>query len=348
MEERILVTGASGYLASWVVEHLLREGLKVHGTVRNLHDRVKLAHLRKLAADYPHQLTLFDADLLVPKSFDAAMEGCTLVIHTASPYLIEEVKVPDEQLLRPALEGTQNVLGSVERTLSVRRVVLTSSVVALYNNAREVNETGSSLVKPDDINHSSSLASNPYAYAKTQAEQWAWQQQKKQHRWSLITIHPGAIFGPSLSRRVDSTSINMMRQFINGSFRRGVPRLWLGLVDVRNAAEAHMRAALNGEDQARYIVVSESLRLLDMARLIDAERFNITDKLPNSEAPKWLLWFIAPLVGMRRNYISNNVNFPLDFDSEASRENLKLEYFKPEKTLNDHVAQLFSDKLANC
>ncbi|WP_250458434.1 NAD-dependent epimerase/dehydratase family protein [Microbulbifer litoralis] len=348
MSERVLVTGASGYLASWVVEYLLREGLEVHGTVRNLHDRDKIEHLLELAAEYPQKLKLFEADLLVPKSFDPAMEGCSLVIHTASPYLFEEAKFPEEQLLRPALEGTQNVIDSVERTPSVRRVVLTSSVVALYDNAREVNEAGASLVKPDDINRSSSLASNPYAYAKTQAEQWAWQQQEKQQRWSLVTIHPGAIFGPSLSRRVDSTSINMMRQFINGSFRKGVPRLWLGLVDVRDVAEAHIKAALDGEDQARYIVVSESLRLLDIARLIDAERFNISDKLPTNEAPKWLLWFIAPLIGMRRSYISNNVNFPLEFDDETSRKKLKLEYFEPAKTLNDHVEQLFSDNLANC
>lgn len=345
MGEKVLVTGASGYLASWVVERLLRAGMEVHGTVRNLRDRYRVEHLEKLAADYPQNLQLFEADLLEPKSFDTAMEGCSLVIHTASPYLFEEPRDPEQQLLRPALEGTRNLLGSVEKTPSVRRVVLTSSVVALYDNAREVNESGAARVRTADINRRCTLESNPYAYAKTRAEQWAWQQQEKQQRWSLITIHPGAIFGPSLSRRTDSTSINMMRQFINGSFRRGVPRLWLGLVDVRDVAEAHVGAALRGEDRARYIVVSESLRLLDIARLIDAERFEITDKLPGGEAPKWLLWLIAPLLGMRRRYIADNVNFPLAFDNRSSREQLGLEYFKPAETLNDHVAQLVADGL---
>lgn len=345
MGEKVLVTGASGYLASWVVERLLRAGMEVHGTVRNLRDRHRVEHLEKLAADYPQNLQLFEADLLEPESFDTAMEGCSLVIHTASPYLFEEPRDPEQQLLRPALEGTRNLLGSVEKTPSVRRVVLTSSVVALYDNAREVNESGAALVRTADINRRCTLESNPYAYAKTRAERWAWQQQEKQQRWSLITIHPGAIFGPSLSRRTDSTSINMMRQFINGSFRRGVPRLWLGLVDVRDVAEAHVGAALRGEDRARYIVVSESLRLLDIARLIDAERFEITDKLPCGEAPKWLLWLIAPLLGMRRRYIADNVNFPLAFDNRSSREQLGLEYFKPAETLNDHVAQLVADGL---
>lgn len=340
MKEKVLVTGASGYLASWIIKMLLDEGLDVHATVRSLHDRGKIDHLIELSSCGQGELKLFEADLLQPGSFDSAMEGCTLVIHTASPYLFEKCTDPERELLRPALDGTKNVLGSVERSDSVSRVVLTSSIVALYDSAREVS---AGLVTAQDVNLKSSLRSNPYAYSKAQAESWAWQQRRAQKRWELISIHPGAIFGPSLSRRVDSTSVVMMRQLISGSFRYGVPRLWLGVVDVRDAAKAHVNAALKGEDQMRYIVVSENLRLLDIARLIDTNRFGISGKLPTREAPKCLLWLIAPLIGMRRNFIANNVNYPLRFDSENSRVCLGLNYYNPAKTFNDHVEQLLSD-----
>ncbi|MFD1217698.1 NAD-dependent epimerase/dehydratase family protein [Microbulbifer celer] len=345
MQERVLVTGASGYLASWIVYSLLNRGMEVHGTVRNLHDQEKIDHLLKLGTEYPGKLKLFEADLLKPRSFDRAIVGCDLVIHSASPYLFEQPKSPEEQLLRPAMEGTRNVISSVERTPSVQRVVLTSSIVALYNSAREIHAAKARAVNTENINHSATPENNPYAYAKTRAEALAWELQQQQQRWSLVTIHPGAIFGPSLSRRMDSTSVTMMRQFLNGSFRRGVPRLWLGLVDVRDAAEAHVTAALRGESGSRYIAVAESLRLLDIARLIDTERFNLEQKLPTGEAPKWLLWLIAPLIGMRRRYIADNVNYPLAFDNQSSRNQLNLTYNAPAKTLNDHVAQLLSDKL---
>ena len=133
----VLVTGASGYIGSWIVRYLLEAGRTVHGTVRNPQKETGLEHLHKLSADHPGKLTLFKADLLDTGSFDEAMAGCELVMHTASPFLLQGVTDAAEALVRPALEGTRNVLDSVNRTESVKRVVLTSSVVAIYGDARE-------------------------------------------------------------------------------------------------------------------------------------------------------------------------------------------------------------------
>ena len=71
------------------------------------------------------------ADLQEKGSFDTAVQGCSCVIHTATPVMMD---VPPDQgpvlLIEPAVAGVENVLASVERAPSVRRVVLTSSVGA--------------------------------------------------------------------------------------------------------------------------------------------------------------------------------------------------------------------------
>lgn len=340
-----LVTGAAGYMASWVVARLLSEGQKVHGTVRRLDDTAKVQHLLDLAHNYPGMLALFEADLTVPGSFDKAMAGCSTVIHTASPYFLEKPVDVDRQLIRPALEGTKNVLDSVDRSSGVRRVVLTSSVAALYNDACEVGVDLKHTVQESDVNPNKDISHNPYAYSKTIAERAAWEEYKRQNRWELVTIHPGAIFGPSLSKRVDATSVAMMTQFLKGSFRRGVPKLWLGLVDVREVAEAHVRAALLPGANGRYIVVAESLRMLDIARQMRPTDFGIPDNLPRGEVPKALIWLMAPFVGMQRRYVARNVNFPLHFNNERSVSELGIIYRPTAETLYDHCRQIAGDRL---
>ncbi|TXI81463.1 MAG: NAD-dependent epimerase/dehydratase family protein, partial [Cupriavidus sp.] len=128
----VLVTGASGYIASWIVKYLLEAGHTVHGAVRDPGKKTGLEHLQKLSQEHPGRLKLFKADLLAPRSYDTAMEGCEVVMHTASPFVISGFRDANEALVRPALEGTRNVLESANRIGSVKRVVLTSSVVAIH------------------------------------------------------------------------------------------------------------------------------------------------------------------------------------------------------------------------
>lgn len=133
LDAPVAVTGASGYLASWIVAQLLDEGHRVHATVRRLADAGKVQHLRELAQRHPGRLALFEADLMTQGSFDRAFEGCGAVIHTASPYVLGRPRDFQGELLGPARQGSLNVMGSVNRAPSVRRLVLTASAVSMFS-----------------------------------------------------------------------------------------------------------------------------------------------------------------------------------------------------------------------
>src|SRR5262249_23022306 len=153
-------------------KRLLEAGVVVHGTGRDL-DPKKTAHLTELAKGLPGTLRLFAADLLRGRSFDEAMAGCGGGVHTASPFTIA-AEGPPKGPGDPALLGTRNVLGSVERVASVKRVVLTSSCAAIYGDNADVEAAPNGVLTEEIWNTTSSLTRNPYSYSKTVAEREAW------------------------------------------------------------------------------------------------------------------------------------------------------------------------------
>ena len=147
-------------------------------------------------------------------------------------FLLSGVTDPQEELVRPALEGTRNVLDSVNRADSVRRVVLTSSVVAIYGDARELLDVPGRVFTDDHWNTTSSVDHQPYPYSKTVAEREAWRYQQEQDRWDLVTIHPGLVLGPSLTTASESASLSTMKQFTDGTLLAGAPALTVGVVEM--------------------------------------------------------------------------------------------------------------------
>lgn len=123
-----LVTGGTGFIGLYVVKILLDRGHSVNTTVRSLKNPKKLKALSDLQKVYPGKLSLFEADLLETGSFKQAMAGCEVVYHIASPFLVpQQIKDGMRDCIEPALQGTRNVLHSVNETNTVKRVVLTSS-----------------------------------------------------------------------------------------------------------------------------------------------------------------------------------------------------------------------------
>lgn len=340
----VMVTGATGYLASWIVKRLLDEGVKVHATVRDPSDEVKVGHLSSIAEKSDADLKLFKADLLEPGSFDQAATDCELIIHTASPFSITNVKNPEEELIRPAKEGTVNVLESVNRSSVAKRVVLTSSVVSIYGDNVDINTAPDGIFTENEWNQTSSPDHRPYPFSKTVAEKEAWKIVGEQNQWDLVTVNPGWILGPSLSKRVDSASIKTMIEFADGTYKSGVPRLWNPIVDVRDAAKAHVTAGFTPSASGRHIVVSENASLLDLGKLL---RNNFGDQypFPTKEPPKLLFWLIAPMFGFTRKWTTKNVGYKIQFDNSYSKKDLGMTYLPLKKTVKDHFQQILDDGL---
>ena len=342
--QTVLVTGATGYLASWAIKQLLEQGQTVHATVRDVNVCSKHQHLLDIAENASGTLTLFSADLLTEGSFAEAMVGCDTVIHMASPFVISGIKDPQLQLIKPAEEGTRNVLAQVDKTETVKRVVLTSSVASIYSDSIDLLDTQQGIFTEAHWNTTSSVDHQPYSLSKTLAERLAWKMSEAQSRWDLVVINPGFIMGPSLTNRKDSTSIGFMRGLLKGQYKSGAPDLAFGLVDVRDVANAHIQAAFRSEVSGRHILVAGSPSVLEMASAL-REEFGRKYALPKSGLPKWLVWLVAPLVGLTRKFVKNNLGYPLAFDNSYSQKDLGIEYRSMRETLADHANQLEKDGL---
>ena len=340
----VLVTGASGYVASWIVRQLLEDGRTVRGTVRNPDKPSGLEHLHALAEEHPGRLTLHAADLLDEGSYAEAMNGCELVTHTASPFLIGRVRDPESQLIRPALEGTRNVLGSVNATPSVKRVVLTSSVVAIHGD--NIDMKGRGPFTEADWNTTSRPDHQPYPYSKTVAERAAWEIADAQDRWDMVTIHPGLVLGPALTTASKSGSMTTMKSFIDYSLATGAPDLALGFVDVRDVARAHILAGFTPEARGRYITNAATVTMLDIGRML-RRRFGRSYPFPYTTIPKPLFRLVAPYAGFTREYVDKNVAWPLEFDNSRSTNELGLVYRPAEDTIADHFQQMIDDGLTH-
>jgi nucleoside-diphosphate-sugar epimerase len=341
--ETYLVTGASGYIASWIIKYLLEQGQKVHGTVRKLSDTAKIGHLLAFQEKHPGQLHLFEAELLNKESFRKPMEGCTVILHTASPFFIAKIKDPQRDLITPALQGTSNVLELANEFPAIKRVVLTSSVAAVHSDAADIRNAKGGVFTEADWNTVSDVKYNPYQYSKTIAERKAWEIARNQERWKLVVINPGFVMGPSLTKRVDSTSIDTMRSLLNGKFKTGVPDLYFGIVDVRDVAKAHILAATNEKASGRHLLVGEVAPIAEIARVLK-EKYP-TRPIPSSTLPKFMLYLVGPFMGFSWRFLNLNYGIPFKIDHSWSIKDLGIEYTPLKTTLADHAEQLISDKL---
>jgi nucleoside-diphosphate-sugar epimerase len=340
----VLVTGGTGYVASWIIKMLLAKGISVNTTVRDPSDVQKVKHLKTLAEASAGKLKLFKADLLDFGSFDEPMQGCELVMHTASPFFITGIKNPEEELIRPAKEGTRNVLEAAKKSPAVKRVVLTSSVAAIYGDNVDIRTAPGGVFSEKEWNVTSSAEHQPYPYSKTIAEKEAWAFAKGQDQWDLLTINPGWILGPSVSKRKDSMSVSMMIQFGDGTYKAGVPELWNGIADVRDVAAAHIKAGFTPEASGRYIIVSGVVKLLYLADIL-RKYFGDAYPFPRRQAPKFMFWLIAPMYGFTRKYASRNVGYQIKFDQSRSKADLGISYIPIEQTVKEHFQQILDDGL---
>lgn len=339
----VMVTGATGYVAGWLVKRLLEDGMTVHACVRNPDDSDKLQYLDAVAAEAPGTIRYFRADLLDKGSYDEAMQDSAVVFHTASPFTLT-VNDPQTELIEPAVQGTRNVLEAANRTASVRRVVVTSSMAAIYGDIVDIRHTKNGKFTEDDWNTTSSLTHSPYSYSKTLAEREAWRIAEAQDRWTLVTINPSFVVGPGISPFASSGTFEVFRHFGDGTMKMGIPDLYLAAVDVRDVATAHYAAAFTPGAKGRYITSGHNTSLLAMAKIL-RKHFGNAYPLPRRTLPKALVWLVGPLLdkSLSRTFVSRNVGYPMLCDNSKSIANLGMQY----RPLDVSVTELFQQLIDN-
>ncbi|XP_052201186.1 phenylacetaldehyde reductase-like isoform X2 [Diospyros lotus] len=258
----VCVTGASGFIASWLVKLLLQRGYTVRATVRDLSDPKKTDHL--LALDgAKERLNLLKANLLEGGSFDSAVDGCEGVFHTASPFFLTPSD-PQSELIDPALKGTLNVLESCVKTGTVKRVVLTSSIATVLYNGRP---------RTPDVVADETWFSDPefckekkmwYQLSKTLAEDAAWKSAKEKGI-DMVTVNPAMVVGPLLQPTLN-TSAAAVLSIINGS--QTYPNATFGWVNVKDVANAHIQAFEVPSANGRYCLVERVAHYSEVVKIL--------------------------------------------------------------------------------
>lgn len=310
MSERVLVTGVTGYIGQHCAVELLKQGYEVVGTIRSKSkaESTRVAIGKVASAD---KLSFTEADLLSDKGWDAAMKGCTYVLHVASPFVIAEPK-DENDLINPAVEGTKRVLAAAKR-LKVKRVVLTSSTAAIMAG------NGSGKFGPDVWSNLNAKI-GAYLKSKTLAEQAAWKSIEG-GEIELTVINPGGVFGPPISGAVDGQNVKMLTDMIKGKLPM-IPDVAMGMIDVRDVARLHVKAMTSpGAAGKRFIAATaEPVSMETVAQVLKKAGYS---KVPSMRAPSALLKIMSlfdreakgmiPFLGQRASFDNRSTFEILDW-----------------------------------
>lgn len=270
--KRVLVTGGTGFLASQVIKCFLEADFTVTASVRNKNNKKKVDPLLALCtkcAKPSERLQLVEADLLNYDGWEKAVQDCSLVIHVASPFPGTAPK-DENEVIKPAVEGTMNVLKAATTVNSVHKVVLTSSVASISGGFM-----GGGPFTENDWTNTNDASIMAYVKSKTLAEKAAWKfvnEQKENigHCYDLVTINPSFILGPTLCG-TEFTSMEPIKRIIERQMPL-LPKLNFSVVDVRDVAKAHFVAATTDEiKNERIILHNENIWMVELASILEKE-----------------------------------------------------------------------------
>ena len=316
-KDTVVVTGASGFVASWTIKYLLEKGYRVIGTVRGDPTSDKYKWIIDLDESNNNLISLVQADLLLDGVFDECIERADYVLHIASPY-ITSYDDPQKELVDPAVNGTLNVLKScLKYQDKIKRVVITSSMAAITDSpVKKYTEA--------DWNETSSLTRNAYYYSKKMAEKSAWNFYEKENPdWTLCVVNPWMVIGPELNPSVKQPNpSNMMTLlFIIGAYPVRL-NFSLGYVDVRDVALAHILVMEKIEAAGRYLCAAEVWHWNDMFDYLEeiCTAENIDATIPTTHCDcNCCCGFVHCLACTQpkaaADFMHNSVNKVADFDN---------------------------------
>ena len=280
--EKVLVTGATGYIGLHCIHQLLNQGYAVNGSVRSPERKNEIFEALKNHNTSTENLNIYTFDLNDDEGWDQGMEGCDYLLHVASPIALENHD--EDFFVKPAVAGVKRAMKFAKKH-NIKKVVLTSSVAAIYETMES-----KSYYDETDWSDPENPAISHYSKSKTLAERAAWEFiENENHPFELAVINPALVIGPSLSGDLGESNKAIM-MVATGKMPVAVP-LQFGYVDVRDVAAAHILAmqnpASNGE---RFALAEKDLWYKDVAQVLRSNGF---DKAPTFAVPVWLAKILA-------------------------------------------------------
>ncbi|WP_216893265.1 NAD-dependent epimerase/dehydratase family protein [Nocardia alni] len=274
----VLVTGGSGYLGTWLLTSLLRDGTAVRTTVRSLAGETGVREAVRRGGADDAGLEVVVADLLSDDGWADAMKGCSQVYHVATPMI--QPQDPDEVLL-PARDGTTRVLRSA-RDAGARRVVLTSSFAAIGYSPKPIRDyTEADWTDPD----TPGLPAYPRAKVIQERAAWDFIEREGGHT-ELVSINPTFILGPALTAQVRS-SLPLITAMLSGAMSVA-PRQRFGIADVRDVADLHIKAMAAPQAAGkRYLALADgpTTTYLGIAQTLRDRLGPLAERVPTEQAP---------------------------------------------------------------
>nr|AEQ04697.1 dihydroflavonol 4-reductase [Lycium barbarum] len=260
----VCVTGASGFIGSWLVMRLLERGYNVHATVRDPENKKKVKHLLELPkADT--NLTLWKADLTVEGSFDEAIQGCQGVFHVATPMDFES-KDPENEVIKPTVRGMLSIIESCVKANTVRRLVFTSSAGTLDVQEHQklfYDETSWSDL---DFIYAKKMTGWMYFVSKILAEKAAMEEAKK-NNIDFISIIPPLVVGPFITPTFPPSLITAL-SLITGNEAHYCIIKQGQYVHLDDLCEAHIFLYEHPKAEGRYICSSHHAIIYDVAKMV--------------------------------------------------------------------------------
>ena len=280
--EKVLVTGATGYIGLHCIHQLLNQGYAVNGSVRSPERKDEIFQALQNHNTSTENLNIFTFDLNDDEGWDEGMEGCDYLLHVASPIALENHD--EDFFVKPAVAGVNRAMKFAKKH-NVKKVVLTSSVAAIYETMES-----KSYYDENDWSDPENPAISHYSKSKTLAERAAWEfVENENHPFELAVINPALVIGPSLSGDLGESN-KAIEMVATGKMPVAVP-LQFGYVDVRDVAAAHILAMQNPSSNGeRFALAEKDLWYGDVAKVL---RDNGFDKAPTLAVPVWLAKILA-------------------------------------------------------
>ncbi|KAJ5674157.1 hypothetical protein N7462_009596 [Penicillium macrosclerotiorum] len=291
----ILITGVSGFIATHIVDSFIRAGYLVRGTVRSPSTAEKVSQTFPEYVQDGRLTFAIVQDITSSHTFDEAVTGVTGVIHTAAPFQFQ-TEDNERDLLKPSIEGTKNLLNSIQMYApGVQRVVLTSSfasIIDLYKGNRAgylYKETDWNPVTYEEAAFPGTSPVVAYCASKTLAEREAWNFVEREcPSWDLTTICAPLVYGPNKNLTANLAHLNTssadLYRLMSPTSKSSDPvptNVFWVWADVRDVANAHLRAFELPEAGGQRFLVSEGRYSYQMMADVLRERIlDIKERVP--------------------------------------------------------------------